>query len=177
MAERPAFFLDRDGTLVADHGYPDDPAAMVPLPGVVEAMQLLRRAGFLLVLVSNQSAIGRGMLSVDRHLEIHAALARRLASSEVELDGAYYCPHTPWASCKCRKPSPGLLQAAVTDLGIDVKRSFMVGDRQSDIGAGLALGCKTILLGNWDEREADSGYVFSDLLQAARSILPRELGA
>jgi len=148
MAER-AVFLDRDGTLIEDPGYLSDPAGVRLLPGVPEALQAIRSAGYLLVLVSNQSGIGRGYFTRKQAEAVHRRVVHELARKGVVLDDARYCPHAPEEDCSCRKPRPGLLLAAASDLGIDLESSFMVGNSSADIGAGKNAGCRTILL--WPE--------------------------
>jgi histidinol-phosphate phosphatase family protein len=143
---RPAVFLDRDGTLIEDQGYPRCPALVRLLPGVAEALRLLRRHGFLLVVVSNQSGVGRGLITVEQAQSVHQEVVRQLAQSQVALDASYYCFHAPWSQCPCRKPSPGLILRAAEDLRVDLRRSFMVGDRASDVEAGRRAGCGTVLL-------------------------------
>ncbi len=113
-ALRPAVFLDRDGTLVEDVGYPRDPQQLRPLPGAVRALAELRRHGFALVVVSNQSGVGRGILTREQAGRVHQRLVEILAEQGVALDGAYYCYHAPDEGCACRKPSPHLLRARRT---------------------------------------------------------------
>jgi D-glycero-D-manno-heptose 1,7-bisphosphate phosphatase len=155
-AGRPAVFLDRDGTLIEDTGYPRDPEAVRLLEGAPEALAALRRAGFALVLVSNQSGIGRGIVTQEEADAVHDRVVRELLAHGVELDDVRYCPHTPEDACSCRKPAAGLLLDSARELGLDLARSFMVGDKPSDVEAGRAAGCRTVLLGgdgaaDWDE--------------------------
>jgi D-glycero-D-manno-heptose 1,7-bisphosphate phosphatase len=151
---RPAVFLDRDGVLLEDAGILTDPAGIRILPGVPEALARLSRAGLALVVVTNQAAVARGLLTEEALGEIHARMAALLSSRGAPpLDGVYACPHHPEATlpayradCACRKPRPGLLIRAAADLGLDLGRSFLVGDRPSDIAAGRAAGCRTVLV-------------------------------
>ena len=153
---RPAVFLDRDGTLVEDVGYPRDPEAVRLLDGAPEALAALRRAGFALVVVSNQSGIGRGLVTEEEAEAVHERFVRELRAHGVELDDARYCPHAPEDACACRKPEAGLLRDSARELGLDLERSFMVGDKPSDVEAGRAAGCRTVLFdGSWDEALAD----------------------
>src|SRR5271169_6840800 len=121
-AARPAVFLDRDGTLIEHVPYLSDPALVRLLPGAAEALKRFRRAGFASVLVTNQSAIGRGMLTEDRLDQIHTELYRQLAAAGTTLDGIYYCPDAPDGDdrtvmeCQDRKPGPGMLRRAAADL-------------------------------------------------------------
>lgn len=141
-----AVFLDRDGTLLEDHGHLDDPGRVSLLSGVPEALRELRAAGFKLVLVSNQSGVGRGWLSKAKLEAVHEMLLRKLAEQGLSLDAAYYCEHAPEHGCSCRKPRPGLLLNAASDLQLDLRRCWMVGDKRSDAQAGVAAGARAIEL-------------------------------
>lgn len=145
----PALFLDRDGTLIHDVPYLKEPGGVSLLPGAIPALRRFREAGYRLILVSNQSGIGRGWIAMHELLAVHAQLVKLLAAKGVQLDAAYYCPHTPDAGCSCRKPSPGLLLKAMENFPTDRARSLMVGDRQGDIqaGRGAGLRCLQILPG------------------------------
>ncbi len=143
-----AVFFDRDGTVVYDTGYLRSPSLIRFCPGAIRALYRLRRQGYALVLVSNQSGVGRGRISPADAQHVHDAIIKQLSKSKVKLDGAYYCFHAPKVNCDCRKPSPQLLLRAADDLNIDLKGSFMIGDRLSDVEAGKRAGCFTILLRN-----------------------------
>jgi histidinol-phosphate phosphatase family protein len=160
---RPALFLDRDGTLVEDVGYPRDPTAVRLLPGAAEALRRVAEAGFALVIVSNQSGVGRGLISRAEAAAVHAEVVRRFAEEGVSFDGAYYCYHAPEDRCDCRKPAPGLLLRAARELGLNLGRSFMLGDKAIDVAAGVAAGCRGIQLGH---EAADWGRVVR--------LIPRE---
>ena len=151
MSGKPAVFLDRDGTLIEDMDYLSDPAGVHVLPGVPEALGRLREAGFLLVIVTNQSGIGRGYFTEDDHQAVAEAVRQEL---DVTFDGEYHCPHAPDDGCACRKPSPGMLRRAAADLAIDLSRSVMVGNREGDALAGLAAGCRSMLIGSGSGPEA-----------------------
>ncbi len=161
---RPAVFLDRDGTLIEHIPYLSDPALVLLLPGAAEALKRLRCAGFARVLVTNQSAIGRGMLAVNRLDEIHTELNRQLALQGASIDGIYYCPDAPTSDDRTvvdnpdRKPGPGMLLRAAADLNLNLGASWMVGDLISDVLAGLNAGCKSILVqsGQTSQAEADT---------------------
>jgi D-glycero-D-manno-heptose 1,7-bisphosphate phosphatase len=145
-ADRQAIFLDRDGTLMYDPGYARDPQQVRLLPDVGEALAELGKQGFLLVLVSNQSGIGRQLITAEQAERVHSQLLSRLEEYNVPLHGVYYCPHAPEEQCRCRKPSPEMLLRAAEDLGLALTHSFMVGDKASDVEAGKRAGCRTILL-------------------------------
>jgi len=145
--DKRAIFLDRDGTIIYDRGYLRDLEQVQLVPGVGEALSQLRKEGFYLVLVSNQSGIGRGLMMLEDLGRVHRQLVALLAEHGVYLDGTYYCPHAPWEGCACRKPLPGMLLQASEELGISLARSYMVGDKSTDIEAGKRAGCQTILFG------------------------------
>lgn len=182
---RPAVFLDRDGTLIKHVHYLADPAQVEILPGAAEALKRLRTAGFRCVLITNQSAIGRGMITEARLHEIHAEMNRQLAEQGTSLDGIYFCPDAPVGDDRTvvenqhRKPGPGMLLQAAADLGLELASSWMVGDYISDVLAGLNARCRSILVGSdgaspdGDEYEAVVGRYFktSDLAAAADLIL------
>ena len=149
----PAVFLDRDGTLIHDVDYLSSLDRMALFPWTADALRLLRRAGFLTVVVTNQSAVGRGIVTEDFVRETHDALNRRLARGGARIDAFYFCPHHPEAEiqryrgdCRCRKPGPGMIEDAARDLPIDLSRSWMVGDRWIDVAAGNAAGVRSLLV-------------------------------
>lgn len=150
---KPAVFLDRDGVLVEDEGLPA-PVALRLFPGVPAALDRLHRAGFALVVVTNQPIVARDLAreaDVDR---MNGEIRTRIEDAGgPRLEHFYYCPHHPRATlelyridCECRKPKPGLLRRAEAELDLDLARSYMVGDRISDVAAGAAAGCRTILV-------------------------------
>lgn len=152
----PAIFLDRDGAVIEDTGYIGDPDRVRLLPGAANALLSLRSQGFRLVVVSNQSGIGRGLISSEQAARVHRRFVDLLAEAGVVLDGVHYCPHSPDDNCACRKPSPEMIFRAARELDIDLARSFLVGDKMTDIEAGRTAGCKTIRLGsreaaNWND--------------------------
>jgi histidinol-phosphate phosphatase family protein len=146
-----ALFMDRDGTVMADVGYPRRPDDVELLPDASPTLARLHDLGFKLVVVSNQSGVGRGLVTEEEAEAVHERFVEELRANGVELDGAYYCPHAPDAGCSCRKPSPELLQRAAHELGLDLNASFMVGDRDSDLEAGRRAGCRTILFRSWGD--------------------------
>ncbi len=171
----PAVFLDRDGTIIEDVGYPRDPAEVRLLPGAAEGLRRLDDAGFRLVVVSNQSGVGRGLVSQDDLQRTHARLLELLRYHGVELAGAYYCTHAPWEGCTCRKPSPEALRRASADLGLHLGMSFLVGDKASDIDAGRRAGCRTILLASPGTKPVTADTTLaSDWAKVATAILGEE---
>ncbi len=171
-----AVFLDRDGVLIEDTGYPDDPAAIRLLPGVAEALRHLRGAGWGLVVVTNQSGVARGRFDLFRLAAVHDRLAELLREGGVELDAVYFCPHhpegrVPALACACdhRKPAPGMLLAAAAELDLRLPECWMVGDKESDVRAAHAAGCRAVRVGG-GETAADLSA--RDLLEAARRLAP-----
>ncbi len=152
-AGRHCVFLDRDGVINEEVEYLHDPAQLVLIAGVASTIRALVDAGALVVVVTNQAGIGRGMYSEADLAGVTARLDELLAASGTALAGSYFCPHHPTAgigeyriACRCRKPEPGMLLDAAADLGIDLARSVMVGDKATDLAAGRAAGCHTVLV-------------------------------
>jgi D,D-heptose 1,7-bisphosphate phosphatase len=141
----PAVFLDRDGTVMIDHGFVGDPAQVELLPTVIDALTRLRTAGYKLLIISNQSGVARGYFDMSAVHRVEAELVAQLAHFGVQLDGFYVCPHLN-EGCSCRKPQPGMLLQAAQEHNLDLSRSVMVGDRGSDVAAGQALGLPGILV-------------------------------
>jgi D-glycero-D-manno-heptose 1,7-bisphosphate phosphatase len=154
MSARAAVFLDRDGTLIEDVGYISDPEDVRLVPGAAEALRALRGDGFALVVVSNQSGIGRGLTTQEQADAVHRRFLDELETADAEIDAAYYCPHTPDDGCPCRKPLPGLLLDAAHELELDLERSTMVGNSDVDVAAGEAAGTRAILLGEGEWPQA-----------------------
>ena len=172
---RRAVFLDRDGTLVEARHYPSRPEELVLVPGVARELVTLREGGYRLVLVSNQSGIGRGLFSERDLARMHAHLGRELRRDGAWLDAYLHCPHVPEDGCACRKPLAGMLYRAARELDIDLARSWMVGDILDDIEAGHRAGCRAVLVDRGTERLPASplrtpDHVASDTPSALRLI-------
>jgi len=149
--KKPAVFLDRDGTLIDDRGYLDRMELLSLFPWTADALRLLKRAGYTLVVVTNQSALARGIIDEAFLTEVHRELSARLALGGAVIDGYYYCPHLTDApieryrlACRCRKPGPGMIEQACEELDLDPAASFMVGDRWIDVECGVAAGTRAI---------------------------------
>jgi D-glycero-D-manno-heptose 1,7-bisphosphate phosphatase len=163
-----AVFLDRDGTLIEDTGYGRDPNDVVLLPGVAEGLAVAKALGFLLVVVSNQSGVARGIITPAALDAVQTRFEALLAEKSVVLDHVEMCLHAPDEGCACRKPAPGMLLAAAQKRGIDLARSVMIGDRDTDIAAGRAAGCTTILIGKGEaDHNAES---FTDVAGVLRAL-------
>jgi D-glycero-alpha-D-manno-heptose 1-phosphate guanylyltransferase len=175
----PAVFLDRDGTVNREVHHLSDPAQLELLPGAAEGLRQLAARGCPLVIVSNQSPIGRGKFTEQRLREIHARLAEMLRAEGVEIAGWYWCPHLPDDGCTCRKPAPGMFLRAAAELGIILENSWIVGDRLSDMQAGREVGARSILVatgygqGEYDlpARPTCVDYFVPTLREAADIIL------
>jgi D-glycero-D-manno-heptose 1,7-bisphosphate phosphatase len=149
MSLRPAIFMDRDGTLAHEVGYVNDVSRFRLFPWSIEAVRLANRSGYAAVMVTNQAGVARGYFPETAIQEVHAALGAAFAEGAAHLDGVYYCPHHPQAGeppyrqdCDCRKPRPGLLTRAATDLGLALERSWVVGDRLGDLQVAWAVGAR-----------------------------------
>jgi histidinol-phosphate phosphatase family protein len=143
---RPAIFLDRDGTLIEDRHYLSDPSQVELLDGCIEGLQQLSSKGYLLVMVTNQSAIARGLATREQVDAVNEELVRQLALFDVLLDGIYLCPHHPDDQCECRKPNAGMIEQATQKLPIDNSKSWVIGDKCSDVLLGQNIGALTVLI-------------------------------
>ncbi|HYZ34016.1 MAG TPA: HAD family hydrolase [Crenalkalicoccus sp.] len=146
-APRPAAFLDRDGVLIEDTGYPHDPREVRWMPGAAAAVRLLNQAGFLVFVITNQSGVARGLYPESQVGVLHRWMAERLAEAGARVDAFAYCPHHPEAplpayrrDCRRRKPAPGMIEDLLAAYPVDKARSFLIGDRASDIAAAAAAG-------------------------------------
>jgi len=180
MTKRPAIFLDRDGTIIEDRGYVSRPEEVTLLPGAADAISRFRRAGFRVVVVSNQSGVARGLFTEKDLAAVHQRLEETLAKEGAALDAAYYCPFLdgPDAVIEAyrresdlRKPKPGMLLQAARDLHLDLSRSWMIGDAESDVEAGRRAGCRTIWIDSktapGDKNGPDGPQRVSNLREAA----------
>ncbi len=182
----PAIFLDRDGTLVYPRHYPSRPEELRLYDGIGPGLWRLQRAGFKLVVITNQSGIARGLFGVRDLERMHRHLRATLARQDVRLDGIYYCPHHPdgvlpalAVRCDCRKPRPGMLLRAADELELDLERSWIVGDILDDIEAGKRAGCRGVLVDLGTERPPATrlrrpDFVARDTSHALRIIAAEE---
>jgi len=155
---RKAIFLDRDGVInvkLPKDRYVSRASEFQLLPGVAEALAILKHLGYLLVVITNQRGIARGFMTDEDLGEVHGFMDRRLREWGVVLDGLYFCPHDECEYCNCRKPEPGMIVTACSDLGIDPRSSFMVGDSPSDVDAGKRAGTQTVRIGATPDDRAD----------------------
>ncbi len=184
MALRPAIFLDKDGTVLQDVPYNVDPANMIFAPGAAAGLARLALLGVPLYVITNQPGIALGRFCLDDLADMQQHLSQMFTQVGATLDGLYFCPHHPEGTvpqyacdCECRKPAPGLLLHAAKQHGIDLARSWLIGDILNDIEAGNRAGCQTILIDNGNETEWDldqgrtPDYRVADLEEASRLVL------
>lgn len=175
--KKRAVFLDRDGTINIDKGYVGNPEDIELLPGTVEGLKLLKENDFLLIVVTNQSGVGRGYYTQKDVEEVHAHLNELLAPEGVQIDRFYYCPHLPEEGCCCRKPSAEMVLAGAKFYNIDLPGSFFVGDKTIDVQAGLAAGCQTVWVDSSQfdlNKGIQPNYVAKDLLEASQWIVSQK---
>jgi D-glycero-D-manno-heptose 1,7-bisphosphate phosphatase len=194
VTSRPAVFIDRDGTLTEEVGYVNHPSRLRLLPRAAEAIRRLNAAGVPAVVVTNQAGIARGYFTESVLHAVNDALRVQLAGAGARLDGLYACLHHPSegqapyrAQCECRKPRPGLLLRAAADLGLDLGRSTMIGDKASDLVPARTVGAGAVLVltgygrGEWEYRrehfEVQPDHVAADLLDAVDWALARRVAA
>jgi len=181
-----AVFLDRDNTVIEDPGYLADPGAVKLLPGVELAIKSLTQAGYKIVIVTNQSGVARGLLTVETLEKIHAEMQRQLAERGAHVDAIQYCPYHPEGTVEefaqdseLRKPKPGMLLKAAASLDVDLAQSWMVGDSGRDIEAGQRAGCRTVRIrlrsthvpGEAEGEDVQADHTVRNLVDAARVIL------
>ena len=163
--------LDRDGTIIVEKHYLQSIADLELIPQAVEGLRRLAKKGFGLVVITNQSGIGRGLVTTQQVEEIHQELVRRLAAAGVAIAKIYYCPHAPQDDCQCRKPRIALAQQAATDFGFDTSNCLVIGDKTSDVEFGRNINARTVLVrtgyGKEHEQTANPDSIATDLLEAA----------
>ena len=174
---QPAVFLDRDGTINQDIGYIDSPERLFIIDGAASAIKRLNSKGFRVVVITNQSGVGRGYFTKEAADSVNKKLEEILKREGAHLDGIYYCPHQPDDNCECRKPRIGLLEKAKNDLAIDFKKSYVIGDKVSDIEIAQGIGGKGILVltgSGKDEKQKldhEPSYIATDLKDAVEWII------
>lgn len=190
MKSSRAVFIDRDGTISEEVGYVNHPTRYRVFPFAGEAVRLLNEAGWLAILVTNQAGVARGYFKEDLIGEVHSILETEIARAGAKLDAIFYCPHHPSVGeppyrqdCECRKPKPGLIHEAARRFKIDLKDSWMIGDRHSDIQLARRAGLRSAFVltgygrGEWEhQRDAwndEPDLVAENLLEAVRVILER----
>ena len=179
MAKKPYVLLDRDGTMIVEREYLADPAGVELLPGAAEGLRKLQAAGFGLVVITNQSGIGRGFFDEAALAAVHVRMQELLTNEKITLDGIYHCPHVDEDGCDCRKPRTGLAMLAARKLGFDMATAFVIGDKAIDVELADAIGAVSILVrtgyGAATEQKGNCrpDYVADDLSTAAGWIVQR----
>ena len=175
MSGARAVFLDRDGTLMEDVHYCGDPARVRVYPGVPEALRRLKAAGFLTFIVTNQSGIGRGLITEAQYRGVQEELLRQLGAGAI--DASYFCPDLPETPSRRRKPAPGMVLEAAAEYGIDLSQSFFIGDKADDIECGRRAGTRTVLVltGYGAEQSCRADFTARDVLEAVGIITRRGL--
>ena len=168
MTKRPAIFLDRDGTLIEEVNYLSRVEDLRLFPFSADAVRRLKDAGFLIIVVTNQSGIGRGIYTEGDMHAIHEAMQRELNGA---IDAFYFCPHLPCDGCECRKPKLGMIDAAIREFEIDIENSWVIGDKKIDVETGQSAGMRTtlVLTGYGTQHEA--------LLEVQPELISADLGA
>ncbi len=177
-----AVFLDRDGTIIEDVGYISECNQVRFFPKADEAIRLLNEHSFKVIVISNQAGVARGYFTEERVREVNKHIQESLVKQGAAVDRFYYCPHHVDGiveeykkECYCRKPNPGMIEAAVREFDIDLKKSFLIGDKPSDVEAGCRTGCRTVLLAQEAPPSHDAGitpdYIAPDLYQAVEWVL------
>lgn len=184
MSKRKAVFLDRDGTLIVERNYLGDPAGVVLLDGVPQALKQLADAGFFLVMVTNQSGVARGFFTMEDVEKVNDRVQELLSKEGVRLDAVYVCPHHEQGTvleyavpCACRKPNPGMALAAAEDWNLDLSASYMIGDKPADVSFGRNFGARESYLvrtGYGAEAENTDCLVVNCLSDASIDILKRD---
>jgi D-glycero-D-manno-heptose 1,7-bisphosphate phosphatase len=181
VKRRQFVVLDRDGTIIEEVSYLSDPKQIALIPGTGKALRDLSAMGFGLVVITNQSAVGRGYFDEAQLMRIHDTLLEMLGAEEITLDGLYFCPHTPQDQCFCRKPHTRLIQKASEDLDFDLSDSIVIGDKASDIEMGCRVGALTMLVRTGygaqvaAEQKVVPDYIVDDL-PAAVEVIDRIFG-
>lgn len=174
--KRKYVILDRDGTINVNHHYLSDPERMALLPGSGRALRLMQDLGMNLIVATNQSAIGRGLLTRERLTQINNRMIDLLGEYGVALTALYYCPHTPEDHCHCRKPQPGMIEMAAKDFNFDPQDVFVIGDNVCDVQLAKRVGAISILVTTGFGAEVAKNedvmpdYIVTDLLEAARLL-------
>ena len=187
-SKQKAIFIDKDGTLIPDIANNNDPSSIILNENVADGLRILARSGYKIIVVANQPGIAFGTCTPEALERIRGTIQLLLAKEEVPLHAFYYCPHHPKGSvpqyaipCWCRKPKPGMLLQACIDMQLDIKSSWMIGDKLDDVEAGKKAGCQTILIDNGNEVEwnltksRSPQYTCSNIKEAATLITQQPL--
>ena len=175
-ARSPAVFIDRDGTIMKDTDYCSHPKDVRIFPGVLEALRRLKSRGFKLIIITNQSGIGRGLFTLDQYRAVESEVLRQVGDNLV--DATYYCPDAPGKHSDCRKPAPGMVVKATRDHQIDLSRSFLIGDKEADVECAHNAGVRAIRVRTGIQHDltgTKADWVADNLPAAADIILNAKL--
>jgi len=170
-----AVFVDRDGTIIEDRDYCSDPKDVKIFPGATEALRRLKSNGFKLIIITNQSGIGRGLFTLEQYQAVEAEVLRQLGDGLI--DASYFCPDAPGQQCNCRKPATGMVYAAAREHQLDLSRSFLVGDKEADVECGHNAGVRAIRVKTGphpDTGDSNADWVAEDLSAAAQIVLDQQ---
>lgn len=171
----PAVFVDRDGTIMQDADYCSEPKQVKILPGIPEALKRLKSKGFKLIIITNQSGIGRGLFSLEQYRAVEAEVLHQLGNRLI--DATYFCPDVPGQPSKCRKPAPGMIAEATREHRIDLARSFLIGDKEVDAECGRNAGVRTIRVKTGRQRDtagSKADWIAEDFRAATEIILDQQ---
>ena len=171
----PAVFIDRDGTIMEDTDYCSHPKDVRVFPGVLEALRRLKSRGFKLIIITNQSGIGRGLFTLDQYRAVESEVLQQLGDGLI--DATYYCPDAPGQHSNCRKPAPGMVVKATQDHHIDLSRSFLIGDKEVDVQCARNAGVRAIRVRTGIQRDvtgSNADWVADDMPAAAKIILNKK---
>jgi D-glycero-D-manno-heptose 1,7-bisphosphate phosphatase len=171
-AASPAVFIDRDGTIMEDRDYCSDPSDVKLFPGAPETLRRLKSNGFKLIIMTNQSGIGRGLFTLDQYRAVEAEVLRQFGAGLI--DATYFCPHLPGQQCSCRKPATGMILEATREYQIDLSRSFLVGDKEIDVECARNAGVRSIRVKTGPQRDTSDStadWVAEDLRAAVEIVL------
>jgi histidinol-phosphate phosphatase family protein len=173
-------FIDRDGTIIEDKDFIKSPDEIEFIPGSIEALRILKKMGYKIIVISNQSGIGRGILTEKMVKEVNDSFIRQLREKGTSIDALYYCPHHPEDGCNCRKPETGMIRRAVAEHKLYLKEAVVIGDKLSDIEMGRRIGAKSILvLTGYGKKEREKlqdamskpDFIADDLLAAVKQLV------
>jgi len=170
-----AVFVDRDGTIIEDRDYCSDPKDVNIFPGATEALQRLKSKGFKLIIITNQSGIGRGLFTLEQYRAVEAEVLRQLGDGLI--DASYFCPDAPGQHCNCRKPATGMIVSAAREHQLSLSRSFLIGDKETDVECGHNAGVRAIRVKTGPHRDvagSQADWVARDLSAAAQIILDQQ---
>lgn len=172
----PAVFVDRDGTIMEDCDYCSDPKNVSIFPSVPKALRRLKSRGFKLIIITNQSGIGRGLFTLEQYRTVESEVVRQLGGGLV--DGTYFCPDVPGQRCNCRKPAPGMVLQAAREHQINLSRSFLIGDKETDVECGHNAGVHVIRVETGPQGDAagsKADWIAKDLPAATQIILDQQI--